>query len=201
MASLATTSDGAYIYVALEDAAGLPVILRAARADLATWEIAYAPGAGSAANVAAVPSSADQMLFFGNFGTDVTVVSHVVSTAAETDISPASLGAKVVNTLQVDPSEALTIQVTVSTDQDFLATYDGGDNWTSLNAALGFDATAQLAFWAGDYDYDRSFLGGAISALSELRYTPNEGASLSDITGAGLGAAGTGVVGLEGKAP
>lgn len=201
MAALAISADGEHIFVALEDGGGLPVILTATRSDLSTWVEAYAPGAGSAANVASVPSDADRMLFYGNFGNGVQVVSHVISASVETNISPTGLTTKVVNTLQVDPSEPLTIQITVSTDQDFLATYDGGTVWVTLNAALGFDATAQLALWAGSYDYDRSFLGGAVTGAAALRYSPNEGASLSDTTGAALDAAAVNIIGLEGVEP
>ena len=201
MAALAVSSDGENIFVALEDAAGLPVILTAARSDLATWVEAYAPGAGTAANVAGVPSDSDKMIFYGNFGSGIQVVSHVISTSVETNISPTGLTTKVVNTLCVDPSEPLTIQITVDTDQDFLATYDGGTTWLTLNAAVGFDVTAQLALWAGSYDYDRSFLGGAVAGAAALRYTPNEGASLSNTTGAALAGASVGVIGLEGREP
>lgn len=197
MPAIVTTSDGAYIYLALENGSGQPVIARCARSDLSTFEAAYNPAAGTAGNVQSVPGDPDLIYFYGNFGTDVTVLSHVPSTGAETDVSPAGLAAKVVNTLEVDPSDANRLQITVDTDQDLLATEDGGAAWVTLNAAIGFDVTAQRVFWAGEYDYDRAFLGGQITGAAELRYTPNEGAYLSDITGVNLAAAAN-VVGIDG---
>lgn len=197
MPAIVTTADGAYIYLALENGSGQPVIARCAREDLSTFEAAYAPAAGTAGNVQSVPSDPDLIYFYGNFGTDVTVLAHVPSSGAETDISPAGLAAKVVNTLEVDPSDASRIQITVDTDQDLLGTVDQGANWVALNAAVGFDVAGQRVFWAGDYDYDRAWLGGASGGTAELRYTPNEGAYLADVTGAGLGAA-AGIVGVEG---
>ncbi len=69
MAAIATSADGNHIFMALEDGSGNQVIVKAARSDLSTWTEVYAPGAGSAANVAMVPSDPDAMLFYGNFGT------------------------------------------------------------------------------------------------------------------------------------
>jgi hypothetical protein len=201
MPALAVSADGENIFVALEDEAGLPVILTAARSDLATWTAAYEPGAGTSANVASVPSDVDMMLFYGNFGSGIQVVAYVISTDTPTNISPTGLTTKIVNTLQVDPSDPNIIQITVNTDQDFLATYDGGTVWVDLNTAVGFDVTAQLALWAGSYDYDRSFLGGAVAGVAALRYSPNEGASLSDVTGAALAGASVNIIGLEGVEP
>lgn len=197
MSAIVTTSDGAYIYLALENGSAQPVIARCARSDLSTFEAAYNPAAGTAGNVQAAPGDPDLVYFYGNFGTDVTVLAHVPSTGAETDISPASLGAKVVNTLEVDPSDANRLQITVDTDQDLLGTEDGGAAWVTLNAAVGFDVTAQRVFWGGEYDYDRAWIGGAAAGAAEARYTPNEGAYLADVTGAGLGAAAA-IVGIEG---
>lgn len=183
MPAIATTADGAYVYLALEDGSGNPVIARAARSDLSAWEAVYEPGAGSAANVAQVPSDPDKMLFYGNFGTDVVVLEHTVSTGAESDISPASLAAKVVNTLAVDPSNADKITLTVDTDQDLLYTLDGGSNWSTADDALGFDATAAAVLWSGDYSPSRLFAAGQVTGAAVLYYSPNAGASWGDYTG------------------
>jgi hypothetical protein len=200
MAAIAVSADGENIYLALEDGSGFPVIAKTTRDDLSTFTAVYAPGAGTAANVAGVPSDADLMYFYGNFGSGAQVLKHVVSTGAETNISPTGLTTKVVNTLEVDPSDANIMQITVNTDQDLLASYDQGATWITLNAAVGFDVTAQRVFWAGDYDYDRAWLGGAAAGAAEARYSPNEGSYLSDVTGAALGAT-TGIVGIDGVEP
>jgi len=185
MPALATSADGAYVFMALEDASGNQVIVKAARTDLSTWSAAYQPGAGSAANVAQVAGNPDKMLFYGNFGTDVTVVMHTISTATNTDISPASLGAKVVNTAAVNPSDEDEIVISIDTDQDLKHTSDGGTTWTAWDATLGFDATALFALWSGAYFLHRYFVAGQVAGpAGELRYSPNEGSSDADKTGA-----------------
>lgn len=198
MSAIATSFDGNFVFLALENGSGHQVVVKASRADLATWSAAYSPGAGTAANVAA--AGEDKMLFYGNFGSGSQVVEHIVSTAANTNISPAGLTTKVANTLEVNPSDPDNFQITVDTDQDLLVTADAGATWDTLNSALGFNATAQKVFWAGDYDEDRAFLAGQVTGAAMLKYTPNEGATLSDITGAGLGAAAD-IVGLDGVTP
>jgi hypothetical protein len=188
MPALCVSADGNHIFLALEDSStGFPVIAKAARADLATWSAAYEPGAGTAANVVAT-GNPDVMLFFGNFGSGVQVVKHVVSTGAETNISPAGLTTKIVNGLAVNPSNPAEIAITVDTDQDVLYTDDTGANWETWDSALGFNATAFTALWTDSDDPHRYFAAGDVSGTLELRYSPNEGASDADYAG-GVGAA------------
>lgn len=190
MPAIATTADGAYIYAALEDSAtGNQIIARAARGNLSTWTSVYDPGGGSAGNVAPAPSDSDVMYFYGNFGTDKTVIKHSVSAVTNSDISPASLGAKVVNTLSVDPSDADRIVISVGTDQDLLYTEDGGANWTLWEAALGFDATAKYVIWGGLWYPARLFVAGHDGLNAVLLYSPNEMASEQDEASAALQAA------------
>ena len=198
MAAIATSADGAYIFMALEDTSGFPVIVKCSRDDLATFTAAYDPGAGTAGNVASVPGNPDLMLLFGNFGTDVTVILYTISTATPADISPPGLGAKVVNTLAVNPSNAEEIMITVDTDQDFLFTQDQGATRETLNAALGFDATALHVRWPGGYEENIGYVAGT-PAASQLLFSPNEGADFDDIAPPDLDNAG-GIVGVEGVA-
>jgi hypothetical protein len=187
MASIAATADGAYVYMALENDSAQPVIVRAARPDNAgdvmTFEEAYAPAAGTAGNVCQVPGNPDLMLFYGNFGSGVQVVLHTVSTGAEANISPAGLTTKVVNAAAVDPNDSDHIIICVNTDQDLLETRDAGTAWTTLNSALGFDTTALAVFWQTFPEYDIIYAVGQVTAAALLKYSPNSGASLSDITG------------------
>lgn len=186
---IAVSADGAYVFLALESAtSGFPVIVKAARTDLSAWSLVYDPGAGSAANIAPAPGDPDLMFLFGNFGTNVTVLSYTISTDTAGDISPASLGAKVVNTLAVNPSDPDEIWITVDTDQDLLHTVDGGANWTALNGALALDATALAVLWSGAYRPDRGFIAGDNGADLDLLYTPNDGETVQDLAGATLGA-------------
>lgn len=198
MAAITTTADGEYIYLALESG-GNPVIVRCSRDDLSTFTLAYAPGSGSAANVAQVPGNADRMLFYGNFGSGVQVVSHVVSTGAETNISPTGLTTKVVNGLCVNPSDPNEIIVTVNTDFDLLQTTDGGATWETQNAAVGFDPAALAVLWQDEAEYHIVYLAGEIGGFypPALRYSPNGGNTLQDITGPTLGGLALQEVGIE----
>lgn len=185
MPAMATNADGNYIFLALEDASGNQIIIRAARSDLTTWTRVYEPGTGSAANVAMVPGDPDLMLFYGNFGTDVVVILHAISTGTNSDISPVGLGAKVVNALAVNPGDANEIVIAVGTDQDLKYTSDQGSNWSDWDATLGFDATGLQVLWSGDYWPHRYFVAGQMAGPSaQLRYSPNEGGNDTDATGA-----------------
>lgn len=200
MPALAASADGAYIFAALENDAGQPVIVRATRPDEAgdpiTFAEAYAPAAGTAGNVASVPGNADRMYFYGNFGSGVQVIKHTISGPTNTNISPSGLTTKVVNALAVDPGDPDHIIITVNTDQDLLETRDGGTNWSTLNAALGFNATALVVNWQSFPEYDIVFTAGQVTAVSRLLYSPNSGATMSNITGTALDDT-TNVVSLE----
>lgn len=190
MSAIATSADGAYIFAALEDSSGFQVIARAARSDLSTWTAVYAPGAGSACGVVPVPSDADKMLFYGNFGTDVVLILHDIDAGTNTDISPASLGVNVVNTCAVNPANnANEIVITVDTDQDMLYTDDQGSSWTAWNAALGFDATALFMLWSGAYWPHRVFVGGDNGSNLDLLYSPNEMTQSADRASGSLASA------------
>lgn len=184
MAAICTDTSGEYIYMALEDSVtGNQIVVRVARAGIYSglFTTAYAPGAGSACNV--IPAGDDAMLFYGNFGTDVGVVLHTVSTGAEVDISPASLGSKIVNAAAVNPSNPYEMMITVGTDQDVLYTADDGDNWTALEDALGFDATALAVLGTSLYETYRAFVAGHNGANIDILYTPNEFSSSTNVEG------------------
>jgi len=193
VAAIAVSADGDHIFLALEDTSGFPVIITCERASLGTFTAAYNPGAGSAANVASVPGNPDLMLFYGNFGSGVQVISHVISTGVNTNISPAGLTTKICNTLAVNPSDSDEIIITINTDQDLLRTIDGGANWSSLYAVLGVDPTGLAVRWD---DPDRVYVAGYDGADVDLLYSPNEGDYFTDVSGAALKAA-AGVVGVE----
>lgn len=189
MASIATSSDGNYIFAALEDGSNNQIISKSSRSDLSTWSVAYNPGAGSASNVIPVPSDPDKMLFYGNFGTNVVLILHTISTGTNTDISPSSLGAKVINTCEVNPQDASQIVITVDTDQDMLYTSDQGSNWTAWSSALGLDATATELLWSGAYWPHRVFVAGDNGANLDLLYSPNQMSQSGDEASGSLASA------------
>ena len=190
MAAIAVSADGDNIYLALENASAQPVIVRATRPDTpgdpVSFIAAYNPGAGSAANVASVPGNPDKMLFYGYFGSGVQVVSHTISTGAEINISPAGLTTKVVNCLVSNPSDPNELAITVNTDQDLLHSTNLGTAWATLYATLAFNPTGLAMRWD---DPDRAFVAGYDGADVDLLYTPNQGDTFADVSGAALKAA------------
>lgn len=186
------TGNGFRVMVALEEATtGDQVILMARSTNLSQWGVIYNPGAGSAANVKGILSNEWGMFFHGNFNTDVVILLHVINptTGGETttDLSPASLGAKVANTMKVNPSGVGEAWATINTDQDLLRTIDAGSNWTALDAALGYDPTALEVLWSGANWPDRSFIAGKPASV-QLDYSPNELADKNDQASAALAA-------------
>lgn len=170
--AIAISADKQNIFFALEDGGGLPMIVKTQ--DLATFSVAYQPGAGTAANVIAMPD--DEMLFFGNFGTDVGIILHTISTGTNTDITPAGLGASVVNAAWVNPNDGGEIWITISTAQDLLKSVDGGTNWTTQENALGLDPTALVVF-----DTNKVLVAGNTGAQTNLLYAEDDGATFTDI--------------------
>ena len=71
MSAIAVSADGNNIFLALENGLGQPVFAKTTRSDLSTWTTAFAPGDGTAANVASDPANIDQMYFYGNFGNTI----------------------------------------------------------------------------------------------------------------------------------
>jgi hypothetical protein len=187
MTAISVNGDGNYIFLALEDASGFQVITRTVRDQLFESSEAYAPGAGSAGNVEIITSNPDAMFMHGNFNTDVLILTHTISTETNADLSPGTLGAKVCNTLIVNPSGVGEAWATINTDQDLLRTTDAGVTWPAIDAALGFNPTALDTLWSGGFALDRAFIAGKPLSV-ELQYTPNEGASKDDQANAGLAA-------------
>lgn len=192
MSAIEMTANGFRVIVALEEATtGDQVVLMARATNLPQWGLIYNPEAGSAANVKGIPSNEWGMFFHGNFDTDVVILHYVIdpTTGVDTvtDLSPASLGAKVANTMVVNPSGVGEAWATVDTDQDLLRTTDGGTTWPALDATLGYDATALDVLWSGANWPDRAFVAGKPASV-QLDYSPNELESKEDQASAALAA-------------
>lgn len=189
MAAITYSPDGTNIFIAAEDSStGFQVVLKAAVTDFTTWTAVYSPGAGSAANVMASPTNSDIIYFYGNFDTDVVILEHTISTGAEVDISPASLGAKEVNVLAVNPTAlydgSIEIVAHVNTDSDVIYSDDSGATWTTWDATSGMlPATALEVVWGGNYFPHGYIIAGNFIGTANVVVSPNEGASNSAIPG------------------
>lgn len=192
MSILETSQDGAFVFVALQDnATGNQVVFKITRptSTTPTTVLAYDPGSGSAGNVAQT-GDPDRMIFHGNFGTNVGVVDHAITAATNTNISPTSIGAKLIQPLEVDPDNIKHIIAVNRDDQDALETDDTGANWTTLNATLGQSVDAMNLLFFGPYFPFGGFFGGNDGSDENLEYTPNEFANFREDTSAALKAVG-----------
>jgi len=198
VSKLEASQNGVFIYVALEDdATGNQLIFKIIRptSTTPTTVTAYDPGDGSAGNVAST-GDPNRMIFHGNFGTDIGVVDHVIVAGTNTDISPTSIGAELIQPLEVDPSDVSHIVAINRNDQDALETEDGGANWVTLNAALGVTVDAMGLVFLGAYFPFGGFIGGNDGVDENLSYSPNEFSSLRDDASAALKAV-SGIVSVD----
>jgi hypothetical protein len=198
MSILETSQNGAFVFVALEDdATGNQLVFKIARptSTTPTTVTAYEPGGGSAGNVAPT-GDPDRMILHGNFGTDVGVVDHAIAAGTNTDISPTSIAAELIQPLQVDPNDIQHMTAINRNDQDALETEDTGANWATLNAVLGVTVDAMGLIFFGAYFPLGGFIGGDDGVDRNLSYTPNEFANLRDDASAALKAVG-GIVSID----
>lgn len=198
MSLLDTSQNGVFLFVALEDnATGNQLVFKITRPTSATptTVTAYDPGSGSSGNVASTGDD-DRMIFHGNFGTDVGVIDHAIVAGTNTDISPASIGAELIQPLEVDPSDIQHIVAINRNDQDALETEDTGANWATLNAALGLTVDAMTLVFLGAYFPFGGFIGGNDGVDENLSYSPNEFSNLRDDASAALKAVG-GIVSVD----
>lgn len=193
--ALAVSADGNNVFIALEDnSTGNQIVFKATRPSSPTVSAIYDPGGGSAANVIST-GDPDKMVFFGNFGTDVGVILHTISSDTESDISPTSIGTDEIQPLAIDPSDINHIVAVNVTDQDALETEDGS-TWSTLNASLGQTVEAMGVMFFGSLFPFGAFIGGDDSVDENLEYTPNEFTNLREDTSAALQAV-TKITGID----
>lgn len=183
---------GIYLFFAMENSTGDQKIVRIDRPTSTNpvFTVVYGPGGGSSANITR-SKNADEMLFFGNFGTDIGVIEHTISANSNADISPTSIGSDLIQPLQSDPSDSEHVIAINRTDQDAIETKDGGSNWSTLNAALGITVDAMAIGFFGPYLGEVALIGGNDGTDENLSYSPNSFTSLREDSGASLQAVGS----------
>lgn len=193
MSILEVSQDGTRVFIALQDdATGFQEIFKITRPTSTTPTTAkvYAPGAGTAGNVAQT-GDPDRMIFHGNFGTDVGIIDHAIVAVTNDDISPTSIGAELIQPLKVDLDDINHIVAINRNDQDALETDNLGVSYATLNATLGQSVDAMDLVFFGTYFPFGGFYGGNDGADENLQYTPNEFANLREDTSVALKAVGS----------
>jgi hypothetical protein len=191
--AIGVSQDGTFLFIALEeDTSGNQLIFKVARptSTTPTTTKPYEPAGGSAGNVAQT-GDPDRMVFHGNFGTDIGVIDHAITAGTNTDISPTSISAELIQPLEVDPDDIQHIVAINRNDQDALETNDTGGSWSTLNAALGQAVDAMALVFFGQYFPFGGFFGGNDGVDENLQYTPNEFNNSREDTSAALKAVGS----------
>lgn len=192
MASIITTPNGQFIFLALEQpVTGQRVVLYQAILFplIETHFIALADsGAVGATNVAMIPDDPFKIIIHGDLDdTGISVYEYDIVLDTLTDRSPTGAAAgKPVNTLVINPIDGLEMICTVDGDQDLFHTINGGTSWTLLNGAIGLDATAIAAVFRTGL-FNEIFVAGH-PVNQNLFYSDDGGTSLTDIADAGLAA-------------
>ena len=196
--AFAVSQDGQFLFFAAEeDVSGNQKVIKIPRPTSITssYVTVYAPALGTSSNIAKT-GDPNRMIFHGNFGTDVGVVDHAIVAGSNTDISPTSIGAELIQPLEVDPSDIQHMVAINRNDQDALETEDTGANWATLNAALGLTVDAMALIFLGAYFPFGGFIGGNDGVDENLSYSPNEFSSLRDDASAALKAV-AGIVSVD----
>ncbi len=193
MAMLRPTNDGSFLFMALEDdATGNQLVFKITRptSSSPTTVVAYEPGAGSAGNVAPSGDS-DIVVFHGNFNTDVGVVEHTVSTGINVDITPTTIGAEVIQPLQVNPTFSGNMLAWNENDDDLLQTEDNGATWDILRSDAGLITTLRgmdILFKGNFQDHNVYFVGDGASGV-KVYESLDEGTTITSLENATLNTA------------
>jgi len=175
MSVLSTSTDEQFLFVALEDSAGLQLIKKLQVPSLTITD-AFVAGAGTASNVLQHPTDEDFVYFYGQFGASINVIKHTISSVTNTDISiPIT---NVINSLAVNPSNDQQLYAYANSNQSLYLTIDGGTAWNVVNGGVGLSAITQIiTLWSIVPSPNRLFASGDDTINSIINYTPNGGVS------------------------
>lgn len=167
--------DDYYLYVGAIFG-GNPVLLRLL-ADLTADPIGvYDPGAGSAIGVRCGRVNAAWVWIAGDFGGGIKVRNSIDDGSTWTTKDPGTWNG-VALPLVLGPNDDNLVLVPTDGDDDLFETRDGGLTWATLNDALPVDVGGMDRL---DINLDEIIFGS--DAGRDIRYTPNNGVSLHDLT-------------------
>ena len=163
------------LFVALETATGNQLVKKF---DIGTGAVsdAYTPGAGTSCNVLQHPTNEDVVYFYGQFGGNVNIIKHTISTVNNADISVNI--SNTINGVTVNPSNDLEMYCYSDGNTTIYFTDDGGATWTVLNASGSLTTVAGLVtLWSAAGLANRLFASGDDTANAIINYSPNGGLS------------------------
>lgn len=187
MAAITYSNDGTNIFLAAEVAAtGDQVVLKGLVSDLDIWTEAYSPVDGSAGNVKASTNDPDTMFFYGNFGTDVVIIKHAIAAGTNTDVSPASVGAREINSLDGNPTPlydgSIELICHIDTAADIVYSDDTGVTWSTLTGSSALTSANDIeVIWRGTYYPHAYIVAGFVFVGPAIYLSPNAGANQIDV--------------------
>ncbi len=167
---------GTFIYIAALNSSSVPILLKL-NTDLSAFPtIIFEPGQGSDIGVICGKEDASTIWIGGDFGdTDVLEKSENAGTTF-TVKDDGTFGT--VNIFHVGPDSDDRVLL-VDDNVNIEETVDGGTNWTTINAAVGFtiNAIARLAT-----DVKEAVFGNASSVTNNIDYSLDSGENMEDFT-------------------
>lgn len=171
------SADDYYLYVAALTNSSQPLLLRLF-ADLTTDPaVVYNPAAGDTIGVRCGDLNENWVWIAGDFGTPLVRLSEDDGATWITKDPGTWVG--VVTSFVVGPDDDNLVLAVTDGDDDLHETEDGGLNWDTLNAAMPFDVSAMDRLY---FNLDEIVFGVDAAGADRVRYTPNNGTDLEDIT-------------------
>lgn len=173
-------ADGDALYIAVYDAAGQPALIKV-MLPLATGSMGstmFGPAAGGSAINVQCTGVGQRLAISGRLsagGNDSVQVSTDAA-LSWTDVAPA--WGDTAQPIEVSPDTLDKIMACLDANQDIVETLDQGTLWLTRNAAVGYSPGAMARLPQGD-----ELLVGD-DAANRIDYSPNQGATLHNITGA-----------------
>lgn len=169
------SADGLYIYIAAFDNLGFPTLIRIAATLSANGTVVFQPGAGGRIGVECEKFSADNVWVAGAFDGTNTVEQSEDDGATWTVKDDGTFGA--IRTFRIGPDSDNRIILFDGDNGDIIESIDGGESWTTINAAVSplINSIARFA-----QNPPEIVAGNEGDVTDSIDYSPNSGANLED---------------------
>ncbi len=175
--SVDVDADGTFLYIAVLNGNGFPVLIKLATSLSADGTLVFEPGDGTDIGVQCGRFDVNTVWIAGVFGgTDVVEKSEdagstftVKDTGAFGDVEAFIMG----------PDSDKRVLISDVTNDDIQETIDDGANWTQINSAVGFNINAIARL---DRNVQETVFGNDLSATDNIDYSVNSGDDMEDYT-------------------
>ncbi len=170
-------ADGLFLYIAALNTSGFPTLVKFSSGLAADGTFAFDPGTGTDIGVQCGRFDADVVWIAGDFGSTNVVEKSENAGTSFTVKDTGSFGT--VETFVIGPDSDERVLISDVTNDDIQETIDDGDNWTQINASVGFDINAIARL---DTNVQETVFGNDLSATDNIDYSVNSGDDMEDFT-------------------